>query len=273
AEEWFRYSNSDIADRDTSDFIIGQGTVKGQLAPAGFPGFNGEQIKKYQNYNYMTEVDPREAQAIRKQYNWGRQDFEGGVVMKDNTTVYTGSDATPGFFTKFIADTPGDFTKGTTYVYRHDDQNLRLGHWSSQLEIYPEISAYDDVNKRIYSTESNGGGVTVSTLTDGVVEKIHLIDLSANGAAPTSVAVHNGILAVALPNADKTQNGTVRFYDKDYTLLKTVTVGALPDMVTFSHDGKFVLVANEGEPSDDYKTDPIGSVSVIDLNAGVANAT
>ena len=112
AEEWWRGSNGDIADRDTSDFVIGTGTLNGQAAPSGFPGFDGKQIKKYQNYNYMTEVDPREAKAIRKQYNWGRQPFEGGVLLKDNTTVYMGADATPGFFSKFVADTPGDFTQG-----------------------------------------------------------------------------------------------------------------------------------------------------------------
>lgn len=120
AEEWFRGSNQDIADRDTSDLTIGTGTMAGQAAPAGFPGFNGETIAKYQNYNYMTEIDPREAKAIRKQYNWGRQPFEGGVVMPDNQTAYLGADATPGFFTKFIATTPGDFTSGTTYVYKED---------------------------------------------------------------------------------------------------------------------------------------------------------
>lgn len=45
----------------------------------------------------MTEIDPRQAVAIRKQYNWGRQAFEGGVVMPDNQTVYLSVDATPAF--------------------------------------------------------------------------------------------------------------------------------------------------------------------------------
>ncbi|MDX5328075.1 MAG: hypothetical protein LPK06_04695 [Marinobacter sp.] len=36
-------------------------------------------------------------------------------------------------------------------------------------------------------------------------------------------------------------------------------------MLTFTPDGKYLLVANEGEPSDDYQIDPEGSVSVIDV--------
>jgi hypothetical protein len=120
SEEWFRSSNTSIIDRDTSNFIIGQGTVNGTAAPAGFPGFNGQQIKKFENYNWNVEIDPRQAKAIRKQYNWGRQGFEGGTLLPDNKTVYLGEDDTPGFFTKFVANTPGDFTSGKTYVYKHD---------------------------------------------------------------------------------------------------------------------------------------------------------
>ena len=119
AEEWWRGSNKDLADRDTTDFTIGTGTAS-QSAPNGFAKYNGATIKKYQNYNYMVEIDPKEAKAIRKQYNWGRQAFEGGVVLPDNQTVYLGVDATPGFFSKFVAKTPGDFTDGQLYVFKHD---------------------------------------------------------------------------------------------------------------------------------------------------------
>lgn len=113
AEEWFRSNNGSLGDtRDTADWTIDTDIVG---------DFNGQSIKKYQNFNYMVEIDPREAKAVRKQYNWGRQPFEGGTVMPDNKTVYTGADNTPGIFTKFVADVAGDFTKGKTYAYKHDN--------------------------------------------------------------------------------------------------------------------------------------------------------
>ena len=48
-------------------------------------------------------------------------------------------------------------------------------------------------------------------------------------------------------------------------------------MVTFTPNGRYVLVANEGEPSGyclpGDSNDPEGSVSVIDISRGVANLT
>lgn len=142
AEEWWRGDNTAIADRDTSDFIIGEGTVDGYIAPNGFPGFNGQQIKKYQNYNYMTEIDPRQARAVRKQYNWGRQAFEGGTVLPDNRTVILGVDATPGFLTKFVADVPGDFTNGKTYVYKHDGVEKWIELDNSDIDVVLNFKDY-----------------------------------------------------------------------------------------------------------------------------------
>lgn len=45
-------------------------------------------------------------------------------------------------------------------------------------------------------------------------------------------------------------------------------MGALPDMVTFSKNGKLIISANEGEPDDDYVVDPMGTISIIDLSDG-----
>ncbi len=122
AEEWMQSSNIGIFASgqgflDTTDFTIGVTT------PAGFPGFNGKKIKRYQNLNWMVEVDPNNAKAIRKQYNWGRAGWEGGVLMPDNKTVYLFEDASPAILAKFVATTAGDFTVGQLYVYKHDAPN------------------------------------------------------------------------------------------------------------------------------------------------------
>ena len=146
AEEWFRESNADINNGEFANYnqfdpapgafpsAVGfdensEGSPVNQgvrdLRPWAvnapeFPFIDGDTIVKYENFNWMVEIDPRQARAVRKQYNWGRQGFEGGVVSPDNRYIYLGVDATPAFFLRFTADTPGDFTRGTLAVYKHD---------------------------------------------------------------------------------------------------------------------------------------------------------
>jgi uncharacterized repeat protein (TIGR01451 family) len=98
---------------------------------------------------------------------------------------------------------------------------------------------------------------------------------------PNSVAVKNGIVAVAYAVVNTTtraqQAGQVSFYNAATgAFLKSVEVGFLPDMLTFTPDGTKVLVANEGEPNSYGQAssfDPEGSVSVINIAGGVATAT
>ncbi|MEM7574350.1 MAG: alkaline phosphatase PhoX [Bacteroidota bacterium] len=134
AEEWFRSSNGSINDGRFSTNALSSGpwgtgeranqgvrdTAEWTISAPDFPAFDGLTVPKYENFNWMVEIDPREAVAIRKQYNMGRQGFEGGAVSLDNRTMYLGVDATPAFWVKFVADEPGDFTQGKTYVYKHD---------------------------------------------------------------------------------------------------------------------------------------------------------
>jgi 2',3'-cyclic-nucleotide 2'-phosphodiesterase/3'-nucleotidase/5'-nucleotidase len=138
-----------------------------------------------------------------------------------------------------------------------------------------EIAAHDPRTQRLFVV--NGADKTVDVLdmrNPMNLSKISNITFGAEvGAAANSVSVRDGIVAVAVEASPKTDPGSVAFYDTDGKLLKVVKVGALPDMLTFSPDGKKILVANEGEPSDDYKTDPEGSISIIDISGGIANLT
>ena len=146
-----------------------------------------------------------------------------------------------------------------------------------------EIPAYDPATKRVFVVNALSGKIDILDLQIPATPS-HLGTLDAEavlaGAEINSVAVHNGKVAVAIQAPVKTDPGYVALYDaSSLALLGSVRVGALPDMVTFTPDGKTVLVANEGEPSDDYTIDPEGSVSVIDvsnpaaMNARVAGFT
>lgn len=147
----------------------------------------------------------------------------------------------------------------------------------SRLEVEAEIPAYDAGSKKVFTVNGseNLGVVDLSDPAAPVsLAAIDLTTLSASAVGgANSVAVHDGVVAVAVENDDKQANGFVFFLDTDGNLLAEVGVGALPDMLTFSADGSQVVVANEGEPSDDYSNDPEGSVSIIDISAGVASAS
>ena len=102
-------------------------------------------------------------------------------------------------------------------------------------------------------------------------EERRCLELGLPGAEINSVAVHDGLVAVAVQAALKTDPGRVAlFRAADLALLGSATVGAQPDMITFTPDGRTVLLANEGEPSDDYQTDPVGSISIVDVSAPAA---
>jgi len=131
-----------------------------------------------------------------------------------------------------------------------------------------EISAYDPNMKRLFVVNNAGDSKVdvVSLENPASPELIKSIDITPFGGDVNSVAVKNGILAAAVEANVKQDNGKVVTFDTGtLALLKQVPVGALPDMVTFSPDGSFILSANEGEPNGDYTVDPNGSVSIISV--------
>jgi DNA-binding beta-propeller fold protein YncE len=99
------------------------------------------------------------------------------------------------------------------------------------------------------------------------------IDRSTYGGGANSVSAFDGVIAIAVQGATTATRGKVVFFDSDGTFIVDLEAGYLPDMVTFSHDGKMVVVANEGEPNDDWTEDPDGSVSIIDVSGGIESVT
>ena len=136
-----------------------------------------------------------------------------------------------------------------------------------------EISAFDATAKRLYVANSIGGKLDILNLTNpAAIASVASINISSYGGI-NSVYVRNGLVACAIENSSPQQNGSVVFFDQNGVFLKQVTVGAMPDMITMSPDGRYVITANEGEPNAAYTTDPEGSVSVIDLQGGIAGLT
>lgn len=131
-----------------------------------------------------------------------------------------------------------------------------------------EISAYDPKTRRLFVVNNSATNkIDVIDLQNlSALSVIASIDVTAYGAV-NSVAVHDGLLAAAIESTIKQDPGkVVVFKTTDYSVVKAVPVGALPDMVTFSPDGKFIVTANEGEPASDYLKDPFGTVSVISVH-------
>ncbi|MFW2033866.1 choice-of-anchor I family protein, partial [Acinetobacter junii] len=136
-------------------------------------------------------------------------------------------------------------------------------------ESAAEIPAYDAASKRLFVVNAQKGLVDVLDASKPE-QPVHIAELSARDyladSEVNSVAVQNGIVAIAVQAKNKTDAGLVVFFNaKDLSFMSKVAVGSLPDMLTFSPNGKTVLVANEAEPNDDYSIDPEGSVSIIDI--------
>lgn len=145
-----------------------------------------------------------------------------------------------------------------------------------------EISAYDPETKKLFVVKNENEGkpnqvnrIEVIDFKDpSAMKVIGNISMEPFGGAVNSLAVHSGKLAAAIQAADKTANGkVVVFKTSDHSVISQITVGALPDMVTFSPDGKYIMSANEGEPNPTYTIDPEGSISIISVTENYAVTT
>ena len=139
-----------------------------------------------------------------------------------------------------------------------------------------EISAYDPATQRLFVVSNDEmSRIDVVDLSDPTTpQRIESIDIAPYGGGVNSVAVSDGQLAAAVQAEPSQQPGLIVFFStENLSVIQQVSVGALPDMVTFSPDGTYALSANEGEPSDQYDVDPLGTVSIIEINNHYAVTT
>jgi DNA-binding beta-propeller fold protein YncE len=145
-----------------------------------------------------------------------------------------------------------------------------------------EIPAFDAKTDTIWVAGIVGVDVLDAATGELVKPRGH-IDVTPYGAV-NSVAIHDGLAALAVEaSGDRRNPGSVLFYNTPSRMLAggtnhIVTVGSLPDMLTFTADGKRLLVANEATPNAVADTpysvpDPAGSVSIIDVGHRTVVAT
>jgi choice-of-anchor I-like protein len=139
-----------------------------------------------------------------------------------------------------------------------------LGRTAGLGEGGAEIAAFDPRSDHAFATNAAAERLDIYDFSDLSAPTL-LTSVQLEGG-PNSVDVRDdGLVAVAVEADDKTDPGSVQFLDVDGKRLGSVGTGALPDMLTFTREGK-LLVANEGEASDDGTADPEGTVSIIDVN-------
>ena len=166
--------------------------------------------------------------------------------------------------------------------FQYQDDQLKASqiaqYNSGAGEAGTEILAYDVESKKAFVT--NGAAtamdiVSFENLKSGefkninTSKRVYLKDFGIeNVDSITSVASHptDDLVALSVVSKTKTDPGYIVLLTKDGEYLNKVQVGSLPDMVTFTPDGKKILVANEGEANADYSVDPEGSISIIDIS-------
>ncbi|MCW4456890.1 choice-of-anchor I family protein [Microbacterium sp. MPKO10] len=135
------------------------------------------------------------------------------------------------------------------------------------------VAFYDD---RSYTVNAQNAVVDVVDVS-APTAPTYQYSISGTGVANSIAIRDDGLGVIALEAERKTDAGSLLFFDANTgasaTVLGSVRVGALPDMVTISADGSYAVVANEGEPSDDFTVDPEGSIGIVALPDSITAPT
>lgn len=214
--------------------------------------------------------------------------FNPGQTSTSATIALTNDNADNGdlFFTvqidRVFNASKGDDTECVAYLYDNDRTAMQASNevtleFVKSFEIdasgSAEIVMHDPTTEKLFVANSTANKLEIIDFSDANnLSIIKSVDLASYGAGINSLAIHNGHVATGIEAANFA-NGKVVFFDMNGDFVSEVEVGVLPDMVAFTPDGTKLLTANEGQPSDDYTTDPEGTVSVVDVSGGFASLT
>ncbi len=182
-----------------------------------------------------------------------------------------------------MADDSLSFSKVWTFSH-----GLRVDVSSANPPL-AEIVSFDSLTKTLWVAGVSGVDVLDAKTGMRVGSRI---DTTGFGSI-NSVAISGGLAAFAIESTVRIDPGVVKLYDTTTRTLasgtNSITVGALPDMLTYTKDGSKLLVANEATPTTygsrtsangvfprtygPAAADPVGSVSIIDMGSRAVVAT
>lgn len=202
------------------------------------------------------------------------------------------------FVTATMVVFPGTVARAVPPLAAGGLQLVPVGTYDGGGYARAEIVSYDAASKRMFVNNGAQNRVDIVSIENPASPTlVSSFDVSSYNGYTNSVAAANGIVAVAIDvtattasNGRKTaNNGKILLLDTNGTLVRSLDVGVQPDHVGFSPDKTKILVAGEGEPlcaNDDpatagvdestdstLATDPNGTISIIDVANGAANAT
>ena len=132
-------------------------------------------------------------------------------------------------------------------------------------ESAAEIVDFDASSKRVFFVNAHFGSIEILDVKD-IKNPVKIKDVDFKKGNVNSLSIHDSIVACVVEAKIKQSPGEVVFLDIDGNILARTFTGPLPDMVTFTPDGDYVLIANEGQPNDGYDVDPKGCVSIISIS-------
>ncbi len=128
-----------------------------------------------------------------------------------------------------------------------------------------EYAVYDKKNYQLIVTNRQYKSLDILTIKNPKSPILYKrISLEEYGI-PSSIALHGSLIALTLLNSkDITQNGLLIFLNTDHLEIEKIyKTNPSPYSVTFTHNGKSVIVVNQGEPDEFLVHDPTGSISLF----------
>lgn len=160
---------------------------------------------------------------------------------------------------------------GSTEIVAYNPDNEKIyviNGTTKKIEVIP-ANGFKENEKQISTLQAQ------SSIDVEAILKQHNPSFEYGDLTSISINTKQKLIAAAVQAKGYNDDGLAVLLSYDGKLVKVVSAGKQPDMITFSPDGSKIVIANEGEPREGYgieAVDPMGSVTIVDLSSGVDKA-